>query len=111
MEDTPNKTPSEFELFLYENGYRMCAQLSSGQWIGVLPFMFTTGLVYGLSYDGLEGRYCYKTEAQAVEAFLKVALEDVETIGDGTDPEGPWIKHKRAGGDRSNPNYVKKGLL
>jgi hypothetical protein len=51
--------------------------------------------VYGPDADGYGGRYCYKTEAEAI-----AALE----AWDGTaDPPGQWVKHKSARGERLGP--------
>ena len=60
-------------------------------------YLFTTGLLYGLDFQGLEGRYCYKNP---VEAVVALHLWD----GQG-DPPGNWIKHKGRAGEWSNPKY------
>lgn len=64
---------------------------------GLMRFIFTTGLCYGLNEHGYKGRYCFESLADAKEALDK---------WDGSEhPTGDWIKHKGAGKeDFSNPN-------
>lgn len=55
---------------------------------GIMRMAFTVGLFYNISEDQMvyEGRYCYQTMAEAVQAL-------VEWDGKGDAP-GDWIKHK-----------------
>lgn len=54
---------------------------------GLYRFIFTTGLVYGITELFYEGRYCYSNHADA-----KAALEAWNGEGDPEDEY--WIKHK-----------------
>ena len=63
---------------------------------GLLRMIFTVGLVIGITDYGYYGRYCYKHLSDAKEA-----LKNWDGNGD---PEGPWIKYKGEGGERSNSN-------
>jgi hypothetical protein len=57
--------------------------------------LFSSGLFTRLTLDGYGGRYCYETEAEAIEALQ---------AWDGTaDPPGQWVKHKFARGERLGP--------
>jgi hypothetical protein len=53
---------------------------------GLMPFLYTVGLVVGITRRGYERRYCYETTTQAHAALL---------AWDGKGhPPGPWIKLK-----------------
>lgn len=75
-------------------GYTPTKLLPSGEWAGVLDYLFTAGLVIGLDQTGWRTRYCYEHRADAEKALEAYS-------GDG-DPIGPWIKQKPE--DRHNPN-------
>lgn len=77
-------TPAK-ELFL-TLGYRAVRQLPDGRWIGVTAFIYTAGLVVGLTASSYDYRYCYAT--------LAAALRDAEQWDGTGDPPGPWIKLK-----------------
>lgn len=53
---------------------------------GIARMAYTVGLFYNFSMTGYEGRYCYGTMVEAVEA-----LKNWDGIGDAP---GDWIKHK-----------------
>lgn len=65
--------------------------------VGLMRFVFTIGLVYGIDEDFYEGRYCFHTLADAREA-----LNSWDGVGD---PPGQWIKHKGRIEYR-NPDYI-----
>lgn len=75
----------------------VCLRYVPGRGVCALGRMgFTMGLFYGLDFDRYQGRYCFESKFEALQALI---------TWDGTgDPPGDWIKHK---GDReySNPNY------
>lgn len=56
-------------------------------------FIFTTGLLVGVTFDGMtynyEARYCYATVVDALGALIR-------WDGQG-DPPGPWVKEKVSG--------------
>lgn len=82
------------EQFEYQ-GYTHVRQLPTGEWIGVFPFIYTTGLVVGLNSIGYRTRFCYEHLDDAIAASV---------IYDGTgDPSGPWIKEKGERGERMGP--------
>jgi hypothetical protein len=62
---------------------------------GLSRFVYTTGLVAGLTAEGYERRYCYEHETDARAALL--------TLDGCGHPSGPWIKCKGAGIDLLNP--------
>lgn len=64
---------------------------------GLLKFVFTTGLVVGLTEDSYQRRYCYEHAQDAKDALA---------AWDGREhPTGPWIKCKGLGIDLLNPNF------
>lgn len=71
--------------FLQEEDYYNLLVIN-GKVCGLHRFMFTTGLVVGLTFDSYERRYCYETERDAGAALI---------LWDGVEhPDGPWIKLK-----------------
>lgn len=82
-----------------ELGYNNVRLLPTGQLAGLHSFMFTVGVVVGLSQLGYKVRYCY---ASAVEALA--ALNEWNGSGD---PPGPWIKRKGA----DTPDKLGPGAL
>lgn len=78
-------------------GYVGVRQIA-GKWCGLHPFLFTFGLVVGLSDEGYERRYCYERLSEAADALQ---------TWDGTGhPNGPWIKCKGAGIDLMGPGAI-----
>lgn len=88
---------TELKEFLENEGYCHLTEINGRGVCGVMRFMFTYGLVYGLDESGYKGRYCFDN---AIEAAVSLAVWS----GSG-DPSGKWIKHK---GDTeySNPNLI-----
>lgn len=81
----------KFIALMEKEGYRDVRRIANRGWCGLLPFIYTTGLCYGLDETGREGRYCYKTYLEA-----RVALE----LWDGNEnPIGQWLKHKGYSGE------------
>ena len=76
-------------------GYKHVRQLPSGEYIGVLRMIFTWGVCL-MTIHGPRTRFCYETEAEAVEAAKT-------WDGEGW-PPGYWIKQKPEG----TPNPKKK---
>lgn len=71
---------------------------TNGKVIAVCRFIYTTGILVGVTEHGYDHRYCFPNYADALEAFAK---------WDGAgDPPGNWIKRKGADGEYSNPNYA-----
>lgn len=81
---------------LFDEGYMYLKEIS-GKVCGIMPFLFTWGLVVGLDEFGYSHRFCYDSRSDAVEAIGEYTSLD-------TDPPGNWIKEKGRG-DRPNPNY------
>lgn len=75
----------------------MCWNPNRG-YCGLLRMAYTVGLFYNIyPYPrSAEGRYCFHTMADAVEA-----LNNWDGIGD---PEGDWIKHKGENGEWHHPD-------
>lgn len=86
---------SDFEAL----GYRNIRTLPDGRVVGLHPFLFTVGLVVGLTPTGYDHRYCYPDAESAWAAIIH---------WDGTGhPPGPWIKRKGRGGEFPNPQTFK----
>lgn len=79
--------------WLTECGYTDLRQLPTGEIAGVMRYLFTGGLVMGLTLVQYRTRYCYPTVEEAREALAR-------WDGQG-DPAGGWIKRK---GDREYLN-------
>ena len=90
----------ELKRQLTVDGYKVIREITGRGLCGLREFVFTIGLCYGLDKNGCTARYCYAKEdvGHAVMAI---------SIWDGKDhPQGPWIKHKGAGIDESNPKNI-----
>lgn len=81
---------------LEHEGYSDLVEIN-GKVCGLLPFLFTTGLMVGLENGFYELRYCFEAEKDA-----RAALERWD--GEGH-PTGPWIKAKGVNVDLLNPNF------
>jgi hypothetical protein len=80
-----------------ERDYAHVRKMPSGEWAGISAYLFTVGLHIGLHRDGYRVRYCFESQAQAVESL---------SLWDGVgDPPGRWIKAKGIGVDRANPRF------
>lgn len=84
---------------IIEESYDHVREIPGRGLCGIGHFIFTSGLVVGITDFLYHGRYCYERLADAKEA-----LETWDGIGD---PPGPWIKYKGEGGERRNPNFSK----
>ncbi len=60
-----------------------------------MGFIYTMGLIVGLTEIGYRKRHCYERIMDAVEALQAYN-------GEG-DPSGPWIKVKGESGERLGP--------
>lgn len=69
-------------------------RLPSGEWACVHQFIFTFGLLVGVTTTTYRTRFCYEHMSDAI-----VALATWDGHGD---PPGPWIKEKGEI-ERSNP--------
>ena len=75
--------------FLIAEGYIGPRQMTDDSVCAVLPYLYTGGLCYGLTFDYVAGRYCYEHLSEAVAALSQ---------WDGTgDPPGKWIVKKPEG--------------
>lgn len=81
--------------YLKSEGYYEIREVPGRGICGLRKFIFTTGLVVGMTKDLYYGRYCYSNESDASKALN-------EWNGEG-DPDGPWIKYKGMPEERSNP--------
>ena len=79
---------------LIREGYERVRQTRSGQWVGVMSFIYTSALCIGLDEHGYERRYCYERKKDAL-----IACDAFDGQGD---PIGPWIKMKSVDGDKMN---------
>lgn len=62
---------------------------------GLMHFVYTVGLCYGLDETGYQGRYCFSN--------LREAMDSLDAWTGEGDPPGNWIKHKGKV-EYSNPN-------
>lgn len=86
---------------LQKEGYIHLTELPEVGICGILQFIFTWGVCYGLDEYGYIGRYCFPTYGQALLAL--------STWKDTTkDIEGDWIKHKGRI-EYTNPNIKDYG--
>jgi len=72
--------------FLEDQGYTNIVDLPSGEQAGLFKFLFTTGLVVGLTEHGYRIRFCFKFTHEALKA-----LKSWDGVGY---PPGNWIKAK-----------------
>lgn len=92
---------SQLKEFLEGEGYYQLRKIEGRGLCGLLPFIYTVAIVYGIDSIGYKGRYCYPRE-NANDLVLAY------TIWDGKeDPIGNWIKHKGYT-EYTNPNYKNK---
>lgn len=78
--------------------YYAVTELPSGETAALFNFLFTTGLIVGLTPASYRVRYCYENRLDAMEAL---------SLWDGQgDPSGPWIKAKGDGTDRLGPGAL-----
>lgn len=66
--------------------YSRLTRFSSGEMGAVAPYLYTFGVVIGLTTTGYRCRWCYATAEQAIAA--------IDKWDGGGDPPGPWIKQK-----------------
>lgn len=88
-------TDEEFRDRLAAEGYQATVKVGK-TWFGVLPYMFTYGLCYGLTADGLAGRFCYSTQNDAMLALM-LCVERNYPPGALAPPDLNFIKHKGLG--------------
>lgn len=65
---------------------------------GLGVMITTTGLFINLDKEGYQGRYCYHTFQEAMNALMSWS-------GNTEHPPGNWIKYKSLNGSIINPNY------
>ena len=71
--------------FLERNGYSNLT-MAAGILCALENFMFTTGLVVGLTWEGYSRRYCYGDRSDALRSLQQWSGRD--------HPAGDWIKVK-----------------
>jgi hypothetical protein len=62
-------TDNELEIFVAEMGYTNLRWIN-GQLCGLYRFLYTIGVVYGISENFYDGRFCFDNRLDA-ELFLK----------------------------------------
>lgn len=86
------KLTPEIQEFLEKEGFTQLREVEGRGICGIMRFMFTIGLVYGLDTTGYRGRWCYDNVIEPTAAL---------SIWDGKDdPIGNWIKYKGQDGER-----------
>lgn len=83
---TAEPIPEALAAILEANGYVNVRRLPTGEIAGVQQFIFTTGIVVGLTEAGWRTRFCYERSLEAIRA-----LDAWD--GEGF-PPGYWIKEK-----------------
>jgi hypothetical protein len=89
---------TENEILAY--GYLCPRKLESGEWIAIVRYLFTFGLVVDIREFGYRTRFCYARWDEALAALLSW-----DGVGD---PPGPWIK-ELGRVERTNPSVLKFG--
>jgi hypothetical protein len=84
--------------FLKKEGYYNLREIPNRGLCGLKQFIFTVGLVEGLTEGSYIGRYCYPN------ALIKESVVAIELWDGKDDPIGGWIKYKGVNGDYENPN-------
>jgi hypothetical protein len=82
--------------YLQTEGYYEFRKVPNHGICSLRDFLFTTGIIIGLTNDSYFGRYCYSNKQEASEQ-----LKNWDGIGD---PKGNWLKYKGIGGERENEN-------
>lgn len=82
---------------LNKEGFMLCRQTEQGGIIGLSSFLFTTGLMGGISADPhqtpYQKRYCYPDRQRAIDALA---------MWDGvSEPLPGWTKYKGIDGERT----------
>jgi hypothetical protein len=80
--------------YLKTQGYYQFKKVPNKGICGLQNFVFTTGIIIGLTPVGYYGRYCYSNRQEASD-------ELTNWDGEG-DPKGNWLKYKGEGGEREN---------
>lgn len=80
--------------YLKTEGYYQFKKLPNKGICGLQNFVFTTGIVIGLTPIGYYGRYCYSSQSEASHELINWDGQD--------DPKGNWLKYKGEGGEREN---------
>lgn len=94
--------PERLAAFLERNGYVNLRRLPTGEIAGVCKFMFTTGLVVGLTEVGWRTRFCYERSLDAIRAL--------ETWDGQGFPPGYWIKQKPEEVQGPGSKFTRKGV-
>lgn len=100
MKKTGKILTSELREQLTREGYFLLVETEDHKICGLLPFMFTTGLVVDIDQFGYGRRYCYPNTESAVDGYVKW-LANGTTFNDPQDDM--WIKCKGDRGDYTNP--------
>jgi hypothetical protein len=82
-------------------GYTRLREIPGRGICGILKYIFTWGIVYGIDEWGYQGRWCYDNPIEPV-----VFLEEWNARGGVGDPNGRWIKYKGEGGERSRVPFI-----
>ncbi len=91
----------ELRAFLTKEGYKELKVIPGRGVCGLMGFMYTVGLVWGLDRYSYKGRWCYPREF-APQAVIALRIWN----GEG-DPLFNWIKYK-GNTEYSNPNFIEK---
>jgi hypothetical protein len=89
----------ELKALCRESQYLHVREIPGRGICAVAYMVFTVGLLYGIDKYGLQGRFCFGSFNEALQA-----LRTWDGIGD---PPGNWIKHKGRAGEYSNPQFVR----
>lgn len=90
--------------FLEDQGYTDLVELPSGELCGLMKFLFTTGLIVGLTKYGYRVRFCYEYTNEAREALKSwdgqhyppgnwIKAKGTDEYGDYIDELNPKVKH------------------
>lgn len=61
-----NWSDEQVEQYLLNQGFLACRKLKDGDWIGVMPLMFTTSVCCGMAYiSAFQYRWCFQDPNEA----------------------------------------------
>ena len=67
--------------FFKKAGYLTSRQLEDGTWVGLVPLLFTTGIVINLDEMGYERRYCFEDIRVCISEYEKLKTIDDVPVG------------------------------
>lgn len=76
---------------LHANSYYLVYVDPEGNVHALMPLMFTVAIVSDLNFCGYGDRWCYASEAEAIQAYFEWIARDCQG-----EPAG-WVRHPKTG--------------